>query len=1562
MRLPKSVLGVLAAGALLLGGAVPAVAEDAVPGDGPTTSVSAPADEAGGAESGAVGADRSGSGEGGEAASTDSAASDTAQAPALRRAARAASLDGDYKFGARWANPVNASTTGYSYEDEAHTILSFDKMFNKLHTAMVDVDFNLTDTGNIKSLPVGAVKVTLPSALFKTWAGDASTHWAGPDTNFVEQDQMVTQVPKAPNTADSTSFNWSGDTKDVNGKVTVTNAKPINGSKSNSMGFSYSFIPTLLGVDGQGNYAKTFNITMEVDSNGDGVADFSKTQNLTVKAHTSTKASTVVMNKLGGENKPEKGLYFSWQDAWGAKPADANEYFYVIYVSEITRFGTRSESSTMPFTYTFEDTGSRLEEKGELIGAWEDRGRTRDKKPFTAQQRGYFRSPYTGFTKDGWENVFWSDGADKTTLRTWQGIDENFADGLEEVYLDFGGHYRNQISDRDTTGMKRNYMLMRYPVSLIDEAKARGVDMSNEGITVHNSVRLVQTPWNKNEAERYVVDVEAAANIVTTEAGKYDYDKDYRADHWERKPDRGGNAYGAQTAILAGKEAPMQSGGNSWGWEGSPSFDHWATSRASNPVWNKETGTYSAGIRTMIIDEDGAYLSTPNGVNNIPDAVPSSKDVLNNPLKLSVDDVHIPRISVAIEEYDATYSSAGVWEKNGSYSQDFERYKPVHIYAKMKGEPGYKLILSATRVRSNVYRYEYADGTQVTKDANLTSKVDLPEGIESLRYTHESDFFASSIRIQPQEILQPTDAVKAYVQKNVDDKQKTLYSHPATYYLQPEGGTKIDVTRDRISADPKDGTSEKAMSFVTQSLSQINRVSGAEVWTSKATDDPVNTEQKATITLMAVNRVGAVGDGMDLHAKYASDPDIMGKYAFQSGEFYTLIPAGVKVDLDSLHAGRLYFSSSKESNMSPGAGLRSRYQAIDKKFYDVETTPNYEGSGMTLLKISIKGLPEEDQPYPNKAYGAYDRPMYRLYAQFDVINSYGNIRDRGAELVQTAAFVDTDADSEWNPGTPNFDAANNPVAYQYYKPLADDLRDSSGETDHFGMAQRKLTFKSISIAEAGTEEQVRNVDSGEDWGASAEGLVNHLYTSTNYQYRLAYYQEKAAKGTGVVFYDVLDQAMKPDTSASEWQGTFQGVDLSAIAGRVSAGKTAAKDYANPVLYYATKAPTEFNVDDASVWTAYPEDDSTLDKSTIKAIAIDVRKTKGGDSFVVPEASSLVAYVNMKTPSDDTLDGKTATNEHLVKVVNFTGNAPQSDAMVSDLYAAAHIELHKVDVGLTKSSNPATGTKAAPKEVENAKDTPITYTLKVENKDDKLALTDLVLQDSIPAGLTIDTEKITVSSSLGEAAPVDGRVEFKAEGQKLSWSISELPVGEVLTFTIPTTLSQAFDKLQRFENTAYLKQVNGIGADIASETMYHQAQPLTEVSGTKTWDDNEDQDGKRPESITVTLLADGKVTGKTATVTAGAKGEWKYSFTDVKTYRNDGTKIVYSVSEKPVDGYTTTYNGMDVTNTHTPELINIPVTKVWVDDSDAAGKRPDSVTVRLLADGEVVDNQTLTLNA
>ncbi|MZY32823.1 Cna B-type domain-containing protein, partial [Enterococcus faecalis] len=66
---------------------------------------------------------------------------------------------------------------------------------------------------------------------------------------------------------------------------------------------------------------------------------------------------------------------------------------------------------------------------------------------------------------------------------------------------------------------------------------------------------------------------------------------------------------------------------------------------------------------------------------------------------------------------------------------------------------------------------------------------------------------------------------------------------------------------------------------------------------------------------------------------------------------------------------------------------------------------------------------------------------------------------------------------------------------------------------------------------------------------------------------------------------------------------------------------------------------------------------------------------------------------------------------------------------------------------------------------------------------------------------------------------------------------------------------------------------------------------TEVSGQKTWNDNEDQDGKRPKSITVNLLANGKqVQSKEVSETDG----WKYEFTNLPKYEN-GQEITYTVT-------------------------------------------------------------------
>lgn len=140
-------------------------------------------------------------------------------------------------------------------------------------------------------------------------------------------------------------------------------------------------------------------------------------------------------------------------------------------------------------------------------------------------------------------------------------------------------------------------------------------------------------------------------------------------------------------------------------------------------------------------------------------------------------------------------------------------------------------------------------------------------------------------------------------------------------------------------------------------------------------------------------------------------------------------------------------------------------------------------------------------------------------------------------------------------------------------------------------------------------------------------------------------------------------------------------------------------------------------------------------------------------------------------------------------------------------------------------------------------------------------------------------------------------------------------------------------------------------------MYNEQKPETvSVEGTKTWDDADNQDGKRPAQITVNLLKNGqKVDSKTVTEADG----WKWTFDNLDKYENDA-EITYTVEEETVEGYTATVNGYNITNTHTPGKTNVQVTKKWDDANNQDGKRPSSVTFKLYADGQKTD-KTLVLN-
>ena len=151
-------------------------------------------------------------------------------------------------------------------------------------------------------------------------------------------------------------------------------------------------------------------------------------------------------------------------------------------------------------------------------------------------------------------------------------------------------------------------------------------------------------------------------------------------------------------------------------------------------------------------------------------------------------------------------------------------------------------------------------------------------------------------------------------------------------------------------------------------------------------------------------------------------------------------------------------------------------------------------------------------------------------------------------------------------------------------------------------------------------------------------------------------------------------------------------------------------------------------------------------------------------------------------------------------------------------------------------------------------------------------------------------------------------------------------------------------------------------DTDFETVYIEKPETVDINGTKTWDDEGNKDGKRPEKITIYLLANGtQVDAKEIS----EKDGWKYSFTGLAKYDDNKQEIKYTVDESEVEKYTKQVNGYDIVNTYTPdnpptpETIDISGTKTWNDEGNKDKTRPEKITIYLLANGKQVDAKEIS---
>ncbi|MGY3755956.1 Cna B-type domain-containing protein [Helcococcus kunzii] len=191
------------------------------------------------------------------------------------------------------------------------------------------------------------------------------------------------------------------------------------------------------------------------------------------------------------------------------------------------------------------------------------------------------------------------------------------------------------------------------------------------------------------------------------------------------------------------------------------------------------------------------------------------------------------------------------------------------------------------------------------------------------------------------------------------------------------------------------------------------------------------------------------------------------------------------------------------------------------------------------------------------------------------------------------------------------------------------------------------------------------------------------------------------------------------------------------------------------------------------------------------------------------------------------------------------------------------------------------------------------------------------------------------------------VESKVLNKDNEWKtvFENLPIendGKKITYTV-----------KEKEVKGYTSEITGNQDQGFTVTNTHTPEKI-EIKGQKIWDDDDNQDGKRPDQITVKLFANGKEVAKKE-VKSDENGKWSYSFANLDKYEN-GKEIIYTVSEEKVEGYVSQVNGYDITNTYKPRKTSINVVKRWDDKNDQDKLRPTSISIVLLADGEETDQK------
>ena len=1072
--------------------------------------------------------------------------------------------------------------------------------------------------GAPQNYPTGSINIYLPAAIFKGKDG----------TDQVAEDQnsrtLISQfdpgdIVAAPDVSKNRSnYTKDGITKMVNGvpvpyiKVSNTDAR----GPSNKLGaiFSYNFTPTLLkythdSASGEkGVYELEFPVFLEVDQDMDGSFtgphDASIERKLKIRVESKVNPSTVELREAKKFDAP-KSVYFQWDPTWGPRPADADNYFYGLFYGRADRakWSTQALSFVPDISSTSAPVaGSGAISSGQLIGV----------KRYP--QDGEFDTLFNPDQMLGKIGNSPKDIAKEMGVATPSEPRLENPMGKTSIFIapEYKTEYKNKNLDYkeyasfDDGGYRNTAFyafLYRYPKTDITTAQSNNQDLETQPLK-YKSTFSVQDIWQDGYSGTPKAESTAELEVyVRKNIGGI-----ARLDKFTGRPTD------TNTQLIKGMQTLLA--------EGTPvslSYSLFAGThlKDSEITWNGDHTAYTTanGSKAEISDGGRYTLFSMDDINSSDGKPTESAGALSypstggDPYVLSEDDYSYESFYLDnYTAYDVEYNGYSN-EKAVNSSKAYTRFAPIEVYGKKKGGSEEKLGELYMDAAGNK---KFRSVSGVEQDANSQKPVSFPEGIKEIRFKNASSFYETGFTTRVKLRLHPTEAMKQRLEKDLQNKKNSFIAAPAEGKLSI-GDT--EIVKNQVG---------EFWNKVGYQLSPANYQSVLEKKSIAAVeDDPATGRQRRTVTFTAYN-------DMNIDNSYAT---YLNAYKITEGSFYDLLPLDTKVLPDSIEMGDYSYSDTLPAS-------EPRYEK--GKDYTVEFIPNWEDSGQTMMKIKFKR--------PGKAdwftLGVLTRNGIRV--QYKLENSYSSIIDNGANPKNNLGFVDETPKhkSKANLTTENFTSANYENK-EYFKPV---MEISTAEKKGILYTEANVDYKIPTGVSAGFVNRI-STEIKKDYIPE-----NVSYAGDPYVHKLMYSTAPNSKTADYVLYDILG-------TEEERNGDFDYVDFPALLRKKTydANDANTKDTAAPVVYYATVKPdeTNLNVDDSSIWTVYDPENHPVDKKSIVAIAVDVRKTTAGKPFYLPGQSAISIYVHMNASTEKRKFSVENTNKAITIHRSFTGNQPNN---------------------------------------------------------------------------------------------------------------------------------------------------------------------------------------------------------------------------------------------------------------------------------------------------------------